>query len=79
MSEKAGGRAEQSDYQSYLLRLWRENDGEGDWRASLESPQTGERSGFASLGALFDHVLSLTRSGSSAQSCKKVTERATGR
>lgn len=49
------------DYQSYLLRLWRATcDGETVWRASLESPQTGERAGFASLEALFDHLQTST-------------------
>jgi hypothetical protein len=41
-------------YLSYLLRLW--GAGKGDdstWRASLESPMTGERHGFASLKDLF--------------------------
>jgi hypothetical protein len=58
---------DQTDYQSYLLRLWRESGAgeagrgpaespasqEGVWRASLESPQAGERQGFASLEDLF--------------------------
>jgi len=36
-----------------MLRLWPvEQDGEIVWRASLESPLTGERRGFASLEAL---------------------------
>lgn len=39
---------------SYLLRLWRTL--EGDWRASLEAPGTGERQGFASLQALFEFL-----------------------
>jgi hypothetical protein len=39
---------------SYYLRLWQTKSG-GDlvWRASLESPRTGERTGFASLERLF--------------------------
>jgi len=41
-------------YISYLLRLWQVRTGsELVWRASLESPQTGERTGFASLKDLF--------------------------
>jgi hypothetical protein len=37
-------------YLSYLLRLWPAEGDEGSaWRASLESPHTGERRGFASL------------------------------
>ena len=41
-------------YQAYLLRLWRVPcKGEWQWRASLESPRTGERQVFASLEQLF--------------------------
>jgi hypothetical protein len=61
MSERAGRTEGQSDYQSYLLRLWRAKEGEEGWRASLESAQTGERKGFATLDALFDYVRSRTR------------------
>ena len=61
MSEKAGRTREHSDYQSYLLRLWRAKEGAEGWRASLESAQTGERKGFATLDALFDYVRSRTR------------------
>jgi hypothetical protein len=45
---------EQPGYLAYLLRLWRVNDdGKPVWRASLESPHTGERHGFANLELLF--------------------------
>jgi len=45
---------EQPRYLSYLLRLWQTSDGRKlVWRASLESPGTGERRGFASLKELF--------------------------
>ena len=41
-------------YVAYLLRLWEAQEGgSAVWRASLESPQTGERRGFASLADLF--------------------------
>jgi hypothetical protein len=41
-------------YVAYLLRLWQvEAEDDAPWRASLESPQTGERLGFASLADLF--------------------------
>ena len=49
-------------YLSYLLRLWQQGGGEqphGDppqWRASLESPESGERRGFASLGDLLEFL-----------------------
>ena len=37
-------------YISYLLRLWQtKNRDKMVWRASLESPHTGERKSFASL------------------------------
>jgi hypothetical protein len=42
------------DYLSYLLRLWQvSGEGEAVWRASLESPHTGERHGFADFAELF--------------------------
>ena len=44
---------ERRDYRSYLLRLWRVGPGEAAWRASLESPHTGELTGFANLEDLF--------------------------
>jgi hypothetical protein len=47
------GTGERRDYLSYLLRLWRVSKEGAVWRASLESPQTGERIGFASLDELF--------------------------
>jgi hypothetical protein len=48
-------------YHSYLLRLWR-TEGLGDvgWRASLESPETGQRIGFANLEQLFVYLMDLT-------------------
>jgi hypothetical protein len=47
----------QTLYYSYLLRLWQTgNDSERIWRASLETPGSGERRGFASLRELFDFL-----------------------
>ena len=47
----------QTSYLAYLLRLWRvKEEGKTTWRASLQSPQTRERRGFASLDALFDFL-----------------------
>ena len=44
----------QSQYLSYLLRLWQiGSDDALTWRASLETPGTGERRGFASFQELF--------------------------
>jgi hypothetical protein len=56
MSEKPGCAEEQSDYQSYLLRLWRVDEGEEGWSLSLESAHTGERRGFADLEAMLDFL-----------------------
>ena len=56
------------DYRSYLLRLWRATyDGEPVWRASLESPQTGERTGFCNLEALFRHLQEQTPTGTKTE------------
>ncbi len=44
-------------YQSYILRLWRfDRDGQSLWRASLESPLTGEHHVFASPQALLEFL-----------------------
>jgi hypothetical protein len=44
-------------YLSYLLRLWQTSDGRGAvWRASLQSPGSGERHGFANLEELMDFL-----------------------
>ena len=62
---------EETDYLSFLLRLWRRphdettcrgeeeserGTGEPGWRASLEKPYTGERIGFGSVDELFDFL-----------------------
>jgi hypothetical protein len=57
-------------YLSYLLRLWQESGGSPWrepplWRASLQSPQSRERLGFASLADLFAYLEDETRSSSS--------------
>ena len=52
----------QPRYLSYLLRLWQTDDGETQaWRASLDSPGTRERQGFASLEELFNFLEGQTR------------------
>ena len=41
-------------YLAYLLRLWKTDEEVGSiWRASLESPHSGEHLGFTDLKALF--------------------------
>jgi hypothetical protein len=66
---------QQRQYLSYMLRLWQASTGDPPhdpplWRASLESPQTGGRLGFASLGDLLDFLeeeIGSTPSGSQDQ------------
>lgn len=41
----------QSRYASFLLRLWWE-EGQQQWRASVEDARTGERRAFASVARL---------------------------
>jgi hypothetical protein len=49
-------------YKAYLLRLWQVEEGENaPWRASVESPQGGERQGFAGLADLFAFLERKTR------------------
>jgi len=44
-------------YLSYLLRLWQSGrQDKAVWRASLESPMTGERQSFADLKELFSFL-----------------------
>ena len=51
------------DYVSYLLRMWQDSSDEelsrskeAAWRATLQSPRTGERVSFSSLDDLFDFL-----------------------
>jgi hypothetical protein len=67
MDNNLGDTRAQPDYLSYLLRLWRVSEDRGvqrgsaaDWRASLESPHSSERVGFAGLEELFDFLLQQT-------------------
>jgi len=47
----------QRRYLSYMLRLWETSNGEKQiWRASLESPGSGQRQAFASLQSLIDFL-----------------------
>jgi hypothetical protein len=44
---------DRQDYLAYMVRLWRaEEDGGPVWRASVESPHTGERQTFANIELL---------------------------
>ena len=49
--------SERQGYQAYLVRLWRvRSSGKWVWRATLESPHTGERQVFADLAGLFAYL-----------------------
>jgi hypothetical protein len=49
--------SQKEKYLSYMLRLWLAFSEEGaSWRASLEDPETGNRTGFAGLGDLFGYL-----------------------
>jgi hypothetical protein len=52
MGNAAGESGQKHGYLAYMLRLWWDGAEEGEWRASLEDPHTGERTGFASPEAL---------------------------
>jgi len=48
---------ERQGYQAYLVRLWRvRSSGQWVWRASVESPHTGERHAFGDLAGLFAYL-----------------------
>ena len=59
---------EEPTYLSYLLRLWMVEAADRNcWRASLESPITGERLGFQDLEALFTYLECVTQDPSALQ------------
>lgn len=48
---------QKADDLAYLLRLWRmRGEGAAGWRASLTSPDSGERQGFYSLEDLYSFL-----------------------
>gem|GEM_PF-2057545 len=62
---------EHPHYCSYLLRLWQTSNGERQiWRASLESPGSGNRRGFASLDELFEFLAAQTEHEDDRDDCK---------
>ena len=42
--------AQASDYQAYILRIWKES---GEWRFSIESLGSDQRKGFTNIEELF--------------------------
>lgn len=68
----------QRRYLSYLLRLWLTSDDRKQiWRASLESPGSGERQGFASIKELFE-FLEMQTGGQDAQAWESETRNEKG-
>jgi hypothetical protein len=50
-------RNERTMYLAYMLRLWVvDSNNQPVWRASLESPDTGDRQAFRSLEDLFEFL-----------------------
>jgi hypothetical protein len=63
-------------YISYLLRLWQiRSERQLVWRASLESPHTGKRRGFASLADLFIFLEQETGQVAQGQTAPNPTEK----
>jgi hypothetical protein len=63
-------------YISYLVRFWQTRKmGELVWRASLESPHTGERRGFASTTDLFTFLEQEIRGAAGSQTVPHAHER----
>jgi hypothetical protein len=52
----------QPRYLAYLVRLWEvDTNGRSVWRASAQSPHTGERHAFADMDLLFDFLEQRTK------------------
>ncbi len=68
MSSGRKNAGERPDSLAYLLRLWPEDGGQGVWRASLESVDSHERRGFATLDELLDFLRRQTVAASAAAS-----------
>jgi hypothetical protein len=59
------------DYCTYVLRLWRmRGEGAAGWRASLMTPASGERHGFANLDDLFLFLRRQTGAGAEGEDDK---------
>ena len=55
------------DYNAYLLRIWREEEGL-PWRATLQNPHTGEQEGFASVEQLIAFIRHKTEASVESES-----------
>ena len=52
-----------SDYRSFLLRLWIERENNGKWRFSLEDTRTGKRKAFANIEKLIAYLKEIISDG----------------
>jgi hypothetical protein len=64
-----------SEYYSFLLRLWRVTEnGNQEWRASLESVESGEKHGFTSLEELWIYLNQQTVTGNNSLGGERASE-----
>jgi hypothetical protein len=55
METRPSGQPDNRSYHAFLLRLWREGDGEA-WRVILEDVQSGKKQGFAGIQPLIEFI-----------------------
>ena len=48
-------------YHAFLLRVWQEDPGQNEWRASLEAAGSDQRQGFGSLAELLAYLEAVTQ------------------
>lgn len=65
---------DQTNYCSFLLRMWRVTDDGYCWRVSLENVMTGEQRGFPSIDALIAFLDEMTRAHQRDQDLAQQTE-----
>ena len=63
-----------SDYHSYLLRLWRDGPNH-PWRAALHCSATGEKFAFADLLTLFAFLLEQVATGENGEELVHLVDR----
>ncbi len=70
----------QRHHVSYLLRLWQvKSQGQLVWRASLQNPDTSERTGFANLNDLVAFLLQHYGNNVAAEPVAQVAPKRIGR
>lgn len=50
-------KASKSDYISFLVRMWRDPEGESGWMVQIEHIPSGEKQHFISLAAFSNYLL----------------------